>query len=66
MVRNKCPVCNSCLKQLLFDDGMYYFCDLCSDVYKKNPDGTFEKVSDKEYDGVRYSEHFRKIFRGII
>ncbi len=65
MVRNKCPVCNSCLKQILFVDGIYYFCDLCVDVYKKNHDGSFEKVSDRKHNGIRYADHLRKIFRGI-
>lgn len=66
MVRNKCPVCNSCLKQLLFDDGVYYYCDLCIKVYKKNQNGVFEDVSNKEYHGIRYFEHFRKIFRNTL
>jgi hypothetical protein len=61
-VYNKCPFCNSCTKQILFNDGLYFFCDFCLRTYKKNSDGSFVDVSDQLYGGMTYTEALMEIF----
>lgn len=61
-VYNKCPFCKSCMKQILFDDGLYFFCDFCLRSYKKGSDGSFIDVSDKKVNESTYSDEIAKIF----
>jgi ribosomal protein L37AE/L43A len=45
----KCPVCISCLKQVLLESSglMYWYCELCNQVYQHTLNTKLELEEDK-------------------
>lgn len=54
----KCPNCNSCLTRIHIDSNLYYFCDLCLEVYRSLPNYGIERVGGLEQ--TRLKERIRE------